>query len=178
MKLLSVTTTNQDDRTSTSSVVASSKEATRKLRSWAKDVVDDPYIGDSLEYVNIDDKNFEGDPEDRQAVWDAVTKAKTEVIFETTGGNFLTGYIKTFDIDLWLVNCANSYLITSGKAFFSLNDAIQFVIDDFNHMAEEYKSYTNGTPAKTPSKDIIKCAKTVASPTDWPIGIKWSIQKQ
>lgn len=181
MKQFSLIIFHQDDRTVESfGMYPVEKKAIDELHNWARQKIEDEYFRTHLENVYFDGKMFEGDLEepDLDALLAAINETTDSVSFETTGGDYIDCSVWEHECKLVAVHGAqydnqNGDLRSFVKICATVGEAIQFVIDDFNKLAEAYKEQSDGITF--PTAKILLQTKCAESPNTWPVWTKWTI---
>lgn len=184
MKQFSLIIFHQDDRTAESvNMYPVETEAIAELRAWArKKIEEDEYFRTHLEAVYFDDGNiFTGDLNDTDALLAAIRAATESVSFETTGGDYIDCSVWEHECNFVAVHGAQydnqiGDLRSFVKICATVNEAIQFVIDDFNKLAEAYKEQSDGITF--PTMKMLRQTKCAESPNTWPVWTKWTIETE
>lgn len=184
MKQFSLIIFHQDDRTVESfGMYPVEKEAINNLRDWARKKLEDEYFRTHLETVYFDGNVFDGDLEnpDLDALSEAINKATESVSFETTGGDYIDCSVWEHECNVVAVHGAqydnqNGDLRSFVKICATVSEAFQFVIDDFNKLAETYKDQSDGITF--PTMKTLRQTKCAESPNTWPVWTKWTVETE
>ena len=183
MKQFSLIIFHQDDRTAESvNMYPVEQEAIDNLRAWArKKIEEDEYFRNHLENVYFDGNMFDGDLDDTEALLAAIRTTTESVSFETTGGDYIDCSVWEHDCNFVVVHGAqydnqNGDLRSFVKVCPTVGEAIQFVIDDFNKLAEAYKEESDGITF--PTVKTLRQTKCAESPNTWPVWTKWTIETE
>ena len=181
MKQFNFLTFNQDERSQSTDLYPTEKEAIRNLQAWAGSQLDDGYISGRLEQVFLDGKEFDGGEFEDAAIEQlrkAIKNTKESVTFWTTDGNYIDGTICEHEVGGCIVHGAqydtqNGELRSFAKVCNSFPEAVKFVIDDYKKLAETYK-----TDAVVPDRKTLRKTKCAESPNTWPVWTKWTIETE
>lgn len=70
---------------------------------------------------------------------------------------------------------AGGNLVPFARAFTSLEKAAKFIVSDYNAFC---KSFDDTNTLSNDAWKVLAKTKTIGSPSDWPVWLKWTIVKQ